>query len=168
MLSTRFFAALVFGAAAVLGCDFYYGPHRYYYGDDIHENNDTLSAASLLADDLMVGDSVDVISLAGYDDDWFEIVTLEKSDLTVRLTQDRFYGDMDLFVFDGSGVLLGSSVSSGNTDKVTVVGAFPGTYFILAQPYSTQPDYDLRITLATSSIKPRMSPPALDPDGPSE
>ncbi len=160
----RFRAALIaFCLVVPAGCDVHVNGHfghghGHGHEDDIHEQNDSSATASLLATGLMVGDGLVVTNLAGFDQDWFEIRTSEKSDLTVRIDQDSFFGDMDLFVYDGGGALLGSSTTDSDVDSVTVVGAAVGTYFILAAPFFTQPDYDLRIDLAVSSVKPRPRP----------
>ena len=157
------------------GCDtevhFFSPGLRFHHGsafDDSHEPNDSAATASLLDTGMMVGDVVIVRDLAGFDDDWFEIRTGEASDIIVRLTQDIFFGDMDLRVFDASGTLLGSTTTASDTETVTVTNVPAGTYFILAEPWATQEFYDLRIDIATPTPKPSQLPVFPGSDQPSE
>ncbi|MBX3397030.1 MAG: M4 family metallopeptidase [Phycisphaerae bacterium] len=118
--------------------------------DDQFEDNDSPEQAA----QLFAGAS----GLVCNDDDWFFLDIVQGGRLPVEVIGDG--GDLDLYVFDAAGNLLGSGESEGSYESVQVeVGA--GRVYILVYPYDGM---TAGYTLAISGDTGRTPEPAPTPN----
>ena len=93
-------------------------------GDDAFEEND--------GPDQVVMISSGTFDLQGLDDDWFFVTLTETADFAVQIVGPA--GDLDLYVLDAQGNLLGASEEVGTSAGLG--GTLdPGDYIIVVRPY---------------------------------
>jgi hypothetical protein len=114
------------------------------------------------------GDSVLTIS-SPYDVDMYRFRATSSAfafDTLVTIqTRSRLQGtvdpsDIDVYVYDSQGFILGSSTAIGSNEAVTV-RAFPGEYYVLVVDVAGQPTvYSMCIAKGTVCTPPGSAPPA--------
>jgi len=124
--------------------------------DDGFEPNDWLGAAAWVFDG-----TYDGLRLCPGDDDWFVVSVPAGADLTV--TVDGFQqaeGDVDLALVSGDGRTLGVSITTGNSEVVSVEGLAAGAYGIRVYLYGDRGEAVYRLTV---DVEPG-TPPACEDD----
>ncbi|QDU29844.1 hypothetical protein ETAA8_49600 [Anatilimnocola aggregata] len=98
--------------------------------DDAYENNDTQATASNLG---TLNSNVTISNLVLADAaDWFRFTTVATGRPTdsVSITFQNSQGNLGLELVNGSGVVVGSSNGTGNTETISIATWLPGTYFV--------------------------------------
>jgi len=115
--------------------------------DDAYEENDTIFTAYNLSNQ----EQIWLSNIAGLglqaDQDWYRIdVTPGFENLVVDLQFNHALGDLDLGVYDTSGNLVASSISSTDNESINTILSGSGTYYLLVDGYpgDTLNTYDLR------------------------
>jgi hypothetical protein len=114
--------------------------------DDSYENNDTQATAHILG---TLTAPRNISNLALLDADYFKFSTTqmgtEASFVSVGFDHDA--GDVDLFLYDSNGLVVGfSATDTQNYERISMDGLPAGTYTVLVNaPYSPNPSYDLSI-----------------------
>jgi hypothetical protein len=124
--------------------------------DDGFENNDTLSSAYNLGtpsatqtvSNLVMADSAD----------WFRFTTSTAgtSGSGVSISFQNAQGNLQLALFNASGVQIASSLGSGNGESISLNGVAAGTYYVdvFGNAGATNPNYSLTITPPTIVTPP--------------
>ena len=119
--------------------------------DDAYENNDTLATAynfgtltaSRTISSLVMADSAD----------WFRFTTSATgtSTSTVSISFLNSQGNLQLALYNSSGVQVGSSSGTGNSESVSLNGLAAGTYYVdvFGASGATNPNYSLTVTPPT-------------------
>jgi hypothetical protein len=93
--------------------------------------------------------------------DWFRFTTTvtATNSNSVSITFQNSQGNLQLALYNSSGVLLGSSQGTGNSEAISLNGRAAGTYYV--QVYgnagATNPNYGLFVNAPTSSPPPPSS-----------
>ncbi|MCA9186861.1 MAG: T9SS type A sorting domain-containing protein [Pirellulaceae bacterium] len=95
--------------------------------DDPFENNDTkATAASVTLNGLPLVSKATLSNLVLRDPDWFyfaaENIAVGTAASSVRIGFDHSQGDLDLYVYDSTGALVGKSTGTGNSEEVSLAG----------------------------------------------
>lgn len=121
--------------------------------NDVYETNNTSSQAKTIS----IGSTVSAgISLAT-DVDWFKITTPNNNNTNLEVSLSNLPADYDLYVYNKSLKLVGSSVSSGTSNEVVVYNSSSrkATYYIKVVgkngAYNTSQCYNLLIQALSSS-----------------
>lgn len=93
--------------------------------DDSLEDNDSLQAARRI--------QAGIKSLQGMDEDWFRFTVQQASRVTIRI--DGPQGDLDLYILDSQGNVLGASTSERSSERLQGTEAGPAERFVLVVPY---------------------------------
>ncbi|MGA2499329.1 MAG: pre-peptidase C-terminal domain-containing protein, partial [Tepidisphaeraceae bacterium] len=82
-------------------------------------------------------------------DDYYKITAAAGGYLNADLTFSNADGNLDLFVYDAAHVLLGSSTSTADGERVSVAATAGAVYYVRVGGYhgSTNPDYALGIVV---------------------
>jgi len=115
--------------------------------DDDFENNDTLASAFDLGR-LTAPVQVGPLSLVDIND-WFRFTTAAKGTVAdnVTITFQNAQGNLDMDLYNGSGIRLKSSIGFGNSETISLNGLAVGTYYVrvYGKAGATNPDYTLTI-----------------------
>src|SRR4051812_36834473 len=124
--------------------------------DDAFENNDTLSTAYNLGT-LTASRTVNPLIMAD-SADWFRFTTSATgtSANTVAITFSNTQGNLQLALYNSSGVQVASSLGTGNTETVSLSGLSAGTYYVdvFGASGAFNPNYSLTITPPTTVTPP--------------
>jgi hypothetical protein len=124
--------------------------------DDAFENNDTLSTAYNLGT-LTAARTVNPLVMAD-SADWFRFTTSATgtSANTVAINFSNTQGNLQLALYNSSGVQIGSSLGTGNTETVSLNGLAAGTYYVdvFGASGAFNPNYSLTITPPTTVTPP--------------
>jgi hypothetical protein len=124
--------------------------------DDGFENNDTLGTAynfgtltsARTTSNLIMADSAD----------WFRFTTSATgtTSSSVSISFSNSQGNLQLALYNSSGTQVGSSLTSNNSETITLNGLAAGTYYVdvFGQSGATNPNYSLTINPPTSSGNP--------------
>lgn len=121
-------------------------------GEDPLEPNSAQGAASDLATD---GVTVDGLMACDDDDDWFRVmVTEEQAAWLLMVTVEFREGvDIDVYVYDAGGNLMGQAVSADETtETVEVRFAEPGEYFVRVDQFSSDALRDTEYAITADVI----------------
>ncbi len=92
-------------------------------------------------------------------DDYFRVDLLEGQVISLLIAEDPAFNDLDLFLFDANGALLGGSLDTTELEQLSVPA--DGTYFIQVEAFAGASNYQLRIGLgdqiSTSNRRYRLS-----------
>lgn len=123
-------------------------------GDDAFEDNDTQATAF----DLGTAVRTRTLSSLKMTDaaDWFRFsldVTGAASGGTATLQFTRSQGDLDIALYDVSGILLGTGVVAGNTEAISLTGLPSGSYQVrvVGVAGAFNPAYSLTLTAPTNT-----------------
>lgn len=124
--------------------------------DDGFENNDTLSTAYNLG---TPSATQTVSSLVMADSaDWFRFTTSTAgtSGSGVSISFQNTQGNLQLALFNSSGVQIASSLGTGNSESISLNGVAAGTYYVdvFGNAGATNPNYSLTITPPTIVTPP--------------
>jgi hypothetical protein len=113
---------------------------------DRFEANETRAAATDLGGNYARTENQLSIHAAG-DEDWFQFAAATAGAYSAGLALTNAQGNVDLFVYDGAGTLLGSSTTATNAEVVNFTAAALSTYYVRAVGASgaTNPNYGLTI-----------------------
>jgi hypothetical protein len=119
--------------------------------NDVYETNNTSSQAKTIS----LGITISAAISSANDVDWFKVTTPNNSNTNLEVTISNLPADYDLYIYNKSLKLIGSSINSGTSNDVVIYnsnarkatyyikvigksGAFnPGCYSLLAQVSST-------------------------------
>jgi len=125
-------------------------------GPDWAESNDVMARAyslgSLAAHDLQYQE----LSVHnGTDADWFRFTTSNTggAEDQVLIAFDNALGNLDIALYDASGVLLDAATGSGNVEAVSLSGRAAGTYYVKVHPHDSDsnPNYTLEVDAPTGA-----------------
>jgi Leishmanolysin/Bacterial pre-peptidase C-terminal domain len=127
--------------------------------DDAYENNDTFATANNLG---TITASRTISSLVMADSaDWFRFTTSATgtSSSTVSLSFLNSQGNLQLALYNSSGVQVASSLGTGNSESVSLNGLAAGTYYVdvFGASGATNPNYSLTINPPTTTTTPTSS-----------
>lgn len=127
--------------------------------DDAYENNDSLATANNLG---TLTASRTISSLVMADSaDWFRFTTSATgtSTSTVSISFLNSQGNLQLALYNSSGVQVGSSLGTGNSESVSLNGLAAGTYHvdIFGASGVANPNYSLTVTPPTTTTTPTSS-----------
>ncbi len=127
--------------------------------DDSYENNDSSSQAPNLG---TLSGSKTVSGLVMADGaDWFRFTTSAASTSanSVSLAFQHAQGDLDLELYNASGLRLGLGDGTANGESISLNGLVAGTYYVRVYGYNgaTNPSYGLAISPPTTSSPPTSS-----------
>lgn len=121
--------------------------------DDTYEENDTLATAyDLSADEDTWLSTIDGWAVASnVDEDWFEIYVAPGSErVIIDCTYVYAYGDIDIELYDDTGVMLDEAFTMTNDERIDCVVGQAGVYYVLVYEFATSGNlYDLRWSTAT-------------------
>jgi hypothetical protein len=124
--------------------------------DDAYENNDTFSTAFNLGT-LTAARTVNPLVMAD-SADWFRFTTSATgtSTSTVSINFLNSQGNLQLALYNASGVQVASSLGTGNSESVSLNGLAAGTYYvdIFGASGALNPNYSLTITPPTTVTPP--------------
>lgn len=107
--------------------------------DDIMEENDFYDEASSISP----GDYEDLFICPG-DDDWFVLQAWEGDRLQAEILFDHAEGDLDLYLYDPEGYLIGISDSVEDDETIAIDSLdLSGNYWILVRGYELASNYYL-------------------------
>ena len=119
--------------------------------DDAYENNDTLGTAYNLGT-LTAARTVNPLAMAD-SADWFRFTTSATGTTTstVAINFLNTQGNLQLALYNSSGVQIVSSLGTGNTEIVSLNGLAAGTYYVdvFGNAGATNPNYTLTVTPPT-------------------
>src|SRR4029079_9291979 len=98
--------------------------------DDSYENNDTLSAAYNLG---TLSATRNITRLVMADSaDWFRFTTgaTGTTGNSVSISFQNAQGNLQLALYNSSGVQIGSSAGTGNSETISLNGLVAGTYYV--------------------------------------
>jgi hypothetical protein len=111
-------------------------------GDDLYEPNNDRGAAAAIQPGALSG-------LRCNDEDWYK-VTVAAGTLAVKIDFRHAEGDLDLFVYDGSGAEIGRSEGTADGESVSKTVA-AGTYYVRVIGYNgARAAYSLTVTATAS------------------
>jgi hypothetical protein len=124
--------------------------------DDAYENNDTFATANNLG---TITAARTIGSLVMADSaDWFRFTTSATgtSTSTVSLSFLNSQGNLQLALYNASGVQVALSSGTGNSESVSLNGLAAGTYYvdIFEASGATNPNYSLTVTPPTATTPP--------------
>ncbi|MBQ9395505.1 MAG: hypothetical protein IJU23_08305 [Proteobacteria bacterium] len=90
--------------------------------NDGAENNNNILLATTLEDNAEG-------TICPGDQDWFKVTTTEKRDITLAFLHSK--GDLDLILYDSTGIEIARSATAADEESVTIETA--GTYYLLVQ-----------------------------------
>jgi hypothetical protein len=122
--------------------------------DDAYEENDTPEQAKMIG--------AGTLQLQGLDDDWFYVSLTDEGDFAVSISGHE--GDLDLYVLDGAGNVLGASEEVGSEESL--YGTLDaGEYLIVVTPYEGQTSsYTLEVSGPCAAAPTPTTQPASDSD----
>ncbi|MBN2562779.1 MAG: caspase family protein [Phycisphaerae bacterium] len=128
-------------------------------GEDEYEENDSMQQAVTI--------NPGTYNLVGMDEDWFHVSIEQQSNLVVKI--DGPEGDLDLYVLDSQGNVLGASEEEGSQEGLEGL-MDAGDLLVVVAPYEGQTSgYTMTVTLSdagSSQPSPEPSPdPSTDPWG---
>lgn len=108
--------------------------------DDGYEENDSISVAKLLTNG--------TYSLICNDDDWYYVYGGVGQTITVTITFDNSQSDLDLYICDGTGNIIASSVSTSlNIETASIIVSGAGYFYINVNSYSgVHNTYSMNVT----------------------
>jgi hypothetical protein len=111
-------------------------------GSDQFEDNDTWDTAAPIAPGTY-------LYLEALDEDWYQLCLLPGDILQVQLWFDSALGDLDVYIFDPTGALVGYSNSTTNYESALLTASLEGRYLIQVVGWrgATNSRYDMRISL---------------------
>ena len=97
--------------------------------NDVYETNNTSSQAKTIS----LGNTISAAISSTNDVDWFKITTPNNSNTNLEVTLSNLIADYDLFVYNKSLKLVGSSINSGTSNEVVIYisNARKATYYIM-------------------------------------
>jgi hypothetical protein len=130
--------------------------------NDVHETNNTSSQARTIN----LGSTVSAGVSSATDIDWFKITTPNNPNTNLVVTLSNLPADYDLYVYNKSLRLIGSSVSSGTSNEVVIYNssARKATYYIKIVgkngAYNTSQCYNLlaQVSSTASSASGKSAP----------
>src|SRR4029077_5254155 len=86
----------------------------------------------------------------------FQIVAGAVQGHYVRIDFDNGLGNLDLFLYDSAGNLIGSSTGTGNNEQISLAGRSAGSYYVQVKGAGnvTNPHYALSIAAPQATIAP--------------
>jgi hypothetical protein len=109
--------------------------------DDAFEPNNSSAAAALVAPGLHS-------NLECKDDDWYQIVVTEESNIKVHVNFTNATGDLDMVLTDSSGAQLDKSESTADSETVRKNAVAPGSYRVRVFGYSgAKAPYSMIVTV---------------------
>jgi hypothetical protein len=142
--------------------------------DDAFESNDKFSQAKAIGGLNGVSrNSVASKSITGLilndGADWFKFSTSRPgaAGSNVHIRFDNARGNLNLWLYDSKGAVLGVSAGTGNREAISLAGRPAGTYYVLVRGAAgaRNPNYTLSINQAVLTTTP-IAPPAPPPGGP--
>ena len=148
----------VFGASGAINASYTLSLNTPELGlPDYREFNDTIGEATDLT---AVRGQLTLPALSIHqstDEDWFqfELVRQAASNHFVETAFRHDLGDLDLFVYDGTGQLLEESIGAGDGERINLAGLPAGTYYVQVAGYltATNPYYDLTMAVPESPVQ---------------
>lgn len=114
--------------------------------DDAYEENDTRAAARDLGS-LTARFTASGLALAD-DADWYKFTMAGAGAAgdQVRITFNHAWGNLDLRLYNASGVEIGASRGTGDSETVSLQGLAAGAYYVMVFGQPIQPSYSLEVT----------------------
>jgi hypothetical protein len=124
--------------------------------DDAYENNDTLATASNLGTLTTVKTISNLVMADGHDCYRFQTAAAGTAASSVSISFQHSLGDLDMELFNASGVRVGTSQGVTNSERISLNGLAAGTYYVHVYGYrgATNPSYSLTVTPPVSTPPP--------------
>ena len=96
--------------------------------NDVYETNNTSSQAKAIS----LGNTISAVISSANDIDWFKVTTPNNSNTNLEVNLSNLPADYDLYVYNKSLKLIGSSTNSGTSNEVVIYNsnARKATYYI--------------------------------------
>ena len=119
--------------------------------DDLYEPNNNQNNATNIQDKL--GQTIDNLSITTEaDEDWFEFELIrdgtQSDNVTISFVSEE--ADLDLGLYNSSGVLINSSLGISDTETISFEGLIPGIYYAQVYSYLGTTDYSLAVSAPVS------------------
>ena len=125
---------------------------------DSFETNNSLAAAKPLNLTQAYTEFPQLTIHQSTDQDWYSFQLSEegKAGHFVAIDFEHRDGDIDLQLTNASGVVLRSSATAQNQERISLAGIAPGTYFVRVYGVqnATQPNYRLSLSVPVTTIDP--------------
>jgi len=113
--------------------------------DDEYEENDNFYEAPILTEGIYTD-----LTLNGIDLDYFGININSNKKIEIEILFDHSFGDLNLYLYDPSQILINSSLSNTNDEYVSYISSSSGIFTILVDSVSDNSiiPYELRIKIS--------------------
>ena len=121
--------------------------------NDVYETNNVSSQAKTIS----LGSTISAGISSPWDADWFKVTTPNNSNTTLEVTLSNLPADYDLYVYNKTLRLVGSSVNAGTANEVVIYNsnARKATYYIKVVgkngAYNTSQCYNLLVQVSSSA-----------------